>query len=226
MKTFILSAICSAFVSGTLLFGGVSYAQLSEKTPIIQVEKARKPSKRCYPYDKYYLLKKWLPLYIAILAILFIYIRETNDRKRQKKIASLSKQLAELQDTLGEADIDLKERQKIGQEYEKYVARHFRRKGYTVNLNGVKKGFDDEGIDLICSKNGETLLIQCKNWAKEKIIHENYIFQLYGAWKFYEKAEKIDATAYFYCTCKVTNQARIIARILGIKLVEEFKMLN
>lgn len=226
MKTFIISVICSAFVSGTLLFGAVSYANISEKTPIIQTEKTYKPKKHCYPYDKYYLLKKWLPLYIAILAILFIYIRETNDRKRQKKIATLSKQLAELQDEIGEADIALKERQKIGQEYEKYVARHFRRKGYTVSLNGVKKGFDDEGIDLICTKNGETLLIQCKNWAKEKMIHENYIFQLYGAWKFYEKAEKTEATAYFYCTCKVTNQARIIARILGIKLVEEFKMLN
>ena len=226
MKTFIISVICSAFVSGTLLFGAVSYAQLNEKTPIIQTEKTYKPKKRCYPYDKYYLLKKWLPLYIAILAILFIYIRETNDRKRQKKIASLSKQLEELQNTIGEANDNIKERQKIGQEYEKYVARHLRRKGYTVNLNGVKKGFDDEGIDLICTKNGETLLIQCKNWAKEKIIHENYIFQLYGAWKFYEKAEKTEATAYFYCTCKVTNQARIIARILGIKLVEEFKILN
>ena len=226
MKTFIISAICSAFVSITLLFGGVSYAQLSEKTPIIQTEKIYKSRKHCYPYDKYYHLKKWLPLYIAILAILFIYIRETNDRKRQKKIASLAKQLAELQDEIGEADFDLKERQKIGQEYEKYVARHFRRKGYTVSLNGIKKGFDDEGIDLICTKNGETLLVQCKNWAKEKIIHENYIFQLYGAWKFYEKAEKAEATACFYCTCKVTNQARIIARILGIKLVEEFKILN
>ena len=226
MKTFIISVICSAFVSGTLLFGAVSYAQLNEKTPIIQTEKTYKPKKRCYPYDKYYLLKKSLQIYKAILAILFIYIRETNDRKRQKKIAALSKQLAELQDQIGEADIAIKERQKIGQEYEKYVARHFRRKGYTVSLNGVKKGFDDEGIDLICTKDGEILLIQCKNWAKEKIIHENYIFQLYGAWKFYEKAEKTKASAYFYCTCKVTNQARIIARILGIQLIEEFKMLN
>ena len=226
MKTFIISVICSAFVSGTLLFGAVSYAHINEKTPIIQTEKVHKYSKRCYPYDKYYLLKKWLPLYIAILAILFIYIRETNDRKRQKKIATLSKQLAELQDEIGEADIDLKERQKIGQEYEEYVARYFRRQGYTVSLNGIKRGFDDEGIDLICTKAGETLLIQCKNWAKEKIIHENYIFQLYGAWKFYEKTEKTEAIACFYCTCKVTNQARIIARILGVKIVEEFKMLT
>ena len=131
-----------------------------------------------------------------------------------------------MQDEIGEADIGLKERQKIGQEYEKYIARHLRRKGYIVKLNGIKKGFDDEGIDLICTKAEETLLIQCKNWAKEKIIHENYIFQLYGAWKFFEKTEKIEAKACFYCTCKVTNQARIIARILGIQLIEEFKILN
>lgn len=201
-------------------------SQPKETASAVYVQKKYYPRKKCYPYDKFYLIKKWLPLYAAIFAILFIYLREKKDKNYQKKIDSLNKQLAKLEASLSENEKDLLERQKIGQIYEKYVGRHLQRKGYAVEYKGIKRGFDDEGIDLICNKDGETLLIQCKNWAKDKTIHENYIFQLYGAWKFYEVTEKKKASAALYCTCKVTNQARIIARILGIQIVEEFKMLN
>lgn len=229
MKRFIISFICSASVSVALLFGVVSYAKedgvsrtLLEKS----TEKTYTNTKKCYPYDKYYLLKKWLPLYIVVLAILFIYVSETKDRKRKKQLADLSQKIEDLQDELGDKARDIETRAKLGQEYEKYIGRYYRRQGYNINYNGIKKGFDDEGIDIICTKKEEILVIQCKNWAKDKILHENYIFQFYGAWKFFEKTEQKKAIACLYCSCKVTNQARIIARILGIKIFEEFKMLR
>lgn len=203
----------------------MSFAQMTETPQAAYQKKMYKP-KRCYPYDKYYLLKKWLPLYVAVFAVLAIYFQEKKDNKYKKKIAQLSKKNAELEDELGETAADIASRQKAGEQYEKYVGAIFRRQGYSVNYNGIKRGFDDEGIDLICKKADEVLLIQCKNWAKDKIIHENYVFQLYGAWKFYEAAEKTKAVACLYCTCKVTNQARIIARILGVQIKEEFKILS
>lgn len=200
--------------------------QPKETSSTVYVQRNYKPRKKCYPYDKFYLLKKWLPLYAVLFTILIIYLHEKKDRKHKEKIDSLTRQLADLETSLNQDERNLQERLKVGQIYEKYVGRYLQRKGYTVEYKGIKRGFDDEGIDLICCKDEEMLLIQCKNWAKDKVLHENYIFQLYGAWKFYEVTEKKKAAAALYCTCKVTNQARIIARILDIQIVEEFKMLN
>ena len=224
MKRFIINAIYSFCVCCTIWSGALSFMKMTD----VQAATYEKKTihKRCYPYDKYYLLKKWLPLYVAIFAVLAIYFQEKKDNNYKKKIAALSKKNAELEDQLGENAANLASRQKVGQQYEKYVGSFLRRRGYNVNYNGIKRGFDDEGIDLICKKSNEILLVQCKNWASDKIIHENYIFQLYGAWKFYEATEKVSAIACFCCTCKVTNQARIIARILGVKIKEEFKILS
>jgi len=71
---------------------------------------------------------------------------------------------------------EIKEQKKIkGQEYEKYVAKQLRILGFYVYENGRYKGRNDQGIDLIASKNGELNLIQCKNWNAEnkyRIDHE------------------------------------------------------
>lgn len=202
-------------------------------TPITnpQIEVAKrtqyKPGKRCYPYDKYYWLKKWMPLYVIIGGILFIYICEKKEKGYLKLISNQSRIIDSYEDQLGLKCINQKEREKAGQEYEEYIARHIRRKGYTVNYNGIKKGYDDEGIDLICRKPGaNTLLVQCKNWANDKIIHENYIFELYGAATYYKQREKEDVDVYFYATCPLSNKAKIVAVELGIIAKENFKILE
>jgi len=62
-----------------------------------------------------------------------------------------------------------------GKEYEKFVAGYYKLDGYDVNLHGIKKGKKDKGIDIICEKDEELILIQCKNWkedSKYKINHE------------------------------------------------------
>lgn len=67
---------------------------------------------------------------------------------------------------------DLKEK---GKEYEEFIANYFKLDGYEINLNGIKKGKKDKGIDIICNKEEELILIQCKNWkanTKFKIGHE------------------------------------------------------
>ena len=80
----------------------------------------------------------------------------------------------------------------IGKDYERYIGYLYESKGYKVEYHGIKKGFEDLGIDLICTKSDETLLIQCKNWKKESSIRENAINQLFGtSIKFYlEKVAK------------------------------------
>lgn len=223
MKSFIISALLSAVVSGTLLCGVVSFEQFKPEMPLVQNEIIGQTPINCYSYDKYHLLKKWLPLYIAITAILFIYLRETKDRRDKQQIAALSKKLKKLEDEIEPGSPTLEERQKSAQEYERKVAAHLRSKGYVVSYNGIKQGFDDEGIDLVATKGGEILLVEIKDWAKDKFIHENYVFQLVGETKFYEISEHKEAIPCLFCSCRLTDQARIKARVLGVKICEEFR---
>ena len=69
----------------------------------------------------------------------------------------------------------MKELKQKGSEYEKFVAGYYKLDGYNVNLHGIKKGKKDKGIDIICTKDEELILIQCKNWKEDsryKINHE------------------------------------------------------
>jgi hypothetical protein len=43
-----------------------------------------------------------------------------------------------------------------------------------------RKGFEDLGRDLICKKDNVVEIVQCKYWAREKIIHEKHIYYLFG----------------------------------------------
>lgn len=69
----------------------------------------------------------------------------------------------------------MKELKQKGREYEKFVAGYYKLDGYKIELHGIKKGVKDKGIDIICEKDQELILIQCKNWkedSKYKINHE------------------------------------------------------
>ena len=68
----------------------------------------------------------------------------------------------------------------IGRDYELYIGYIYTKKGYDVEYFGEFMGLEDLGRDLICKKDDEILIIQCKYWAKEKTIHEKHITQLYG----------------------------------------------
>ena len=54
----------------------------------------------------------------------------------------------------------------IGRLYEQYVGSLYEKKGWGVEYYGILEGFSDKGRDLICHKDNETLIIQCKNWSK------------------------------------------------------------
>ena len=69
----------------------------------------------------------------------------------------------------------------VGIEYERYIGYLCEKKGYSVGYNGAIFGYEDMGRDLILFKNNTVVLVQCKRWAKEKVIHENHVFQLAGS---------------------------------------------
>jgi len=128
----------------------------------------------------------------------------------------------------------------IGKEYERYIGHLYEEKGYSVEYHGIKYGFEDLGIDLICTKKQEVLLIQCKYWKKSSSIKENAINQLFGtSIKYFinnydNYQETFKNTLFqnseipfssqfqpiFITTTKLTDTATEFAKILKIKILE------
>lgn len=73
-----------------------------------------------------------------------------------------------------------KSKWEVGRDYELYIGHLFRKNGWQVVQNGINAKLEDLGRDLICRKNGVTLIVQCKFWSQNKEIHEKHIAQLLG----------------------------------------------
>jgi len=117
-----------------------------------------------------------------------------------------------------------KDKEEIGRDYERFIGWTFECAGYKVQYNGIEKKLEDGGIDLIC-RNGKTIdIVQCKNWAKEKIVHEKHINQLYGAFQSYKIENNINdsckAKAVFITSAEASETARRVANNLCVELIE------
>lgn len=113
-----------------------------------------------------------------------------------------------------------KSKEDIGRDYERYIGYLYERDGFKVNYQGIKMKLEDGGIDLICQKADIIHLVQCKNWGKDKIIHEKHINQLYGACSVYMKRKKVEVTPVFYTTINLSDEAKSIANELGVVIME------
>lgn len=112
----------------------------------------------------------------------------------------------------------------IGRLYERYVGYLFETEGYDVKYVGIIEGKEDLGRDLICTKGGEVIIIQCKNWSKFKTVYEKHIFQFFGTvFKYRDENKDKKVKAIFYCTTKLSDLARRFAKELDIDLVENHK---
>jgi restriction system protein len=57
------------------------------------------------------------------------------------------------------------------------VAEQYRRLGYQVRLTAVT---GDHGIDLICTRQNERIVVQCKRYSGRSAVPESVIRDLYG----------------------------------------------
>ena len=107
----------------------------------------------------------------------------------------------------------------IGRDYEMYIGYLYEDLGYRVQYTGILKKLEDMGRDLIATNKEETLIIQCKNWSKENVIHEKHIFQLFGTIVLYniEHPNK-PATGVFITSTSLSETAEKIANELNIKV--------
>lgn len=114
----------------------------------------------------------------------------------------------------------------IGRDYELYVGYTYQQKGYTVDYFGSYMGLEDLGRDLIAKKDSKTLIIQCKYWSHEKVIHEKHITQLYGTMASYIIEQGVptkNVTGIIVTNIKLSEQAKKMADYLKIRYVEDFE---
>ena len=113
-----------------------------------------------------------------------------------------------------------KSKWQVGRDYEMYIGYLCEREGYKVKYTGIIEKLEDMGRDLIATKGNDVLIVQCKNWAQEKTIHEKHIFQLYGTVVMFSLNSKKNVKGIFVTTTKLSDTAKKVAEHLGITIVE------
>lgn len=111
-----------------------------------------------------------------------------------------------------------------GIQYERYIGYRHEANGYRVEYHGAQLGLDDLGIDLVCIKDDEVRIVQCKRLSSAKGIpvRENVIAQVYGAARYYtmEHSQLINAIPVLYTSYECSDTARRFAQLLGVRLFE------
>jgi len=168
---------------------------------------------------------------------------ENEDRVKDYLTSEEYRSLPSIERNQKALDRYLKNRNKskwaIGRDYEMYVGYLFSQKGYSIHYKGIIDGFEDLGRDLIATKGSEVCIIQCKNWAQYKEIHEKHIFQLFGTtmeyWVRYfastQKQKSFEAFSHllnehrlrpiFFTSTSLSEKAREMAQALSVEVVEK-----
>lgn len=112
-----------------------------------------------------------------------------------------------------------------GIDYERYVGYLFEKDSLQVKYSGALTGKEDMGRDLIVGRGKNIKIVQCKRYAKEKQIHENTVFQLYGSCVQYQLQHPgTKVTGAIYTTTMLSDVARACAQEMGIELYENFPL--
>ncbi len=114
----------------------------------------------------------------------------------------------------------------IGRFYERYLGYLYEQDGWKVEYQGIVKGYEDLGRDLICEKGNQVLIVQAKCWASDKLIHEKHIFQLFGTTQLYlmnhQQNDRVDSnvSAVFITTTSLSPVAKKATQWLKIQVNE------
>ena len=136
-----------------------------------------------------------------------------------------------LQKKIDEYNKKIHSKSGIGELYERQIRYLYEKSGWRVVPYGILKGKNDLSRDLICTKKKQVLIIQAKNWSKNKTIHENHIMQLAGTILFYIYKNNRTPQGLFITTTKLSDRAKEVAKKLNIqhrniKLDKNFPMIK
>lgn len=119
----------------------------------------------------------------------------------------------------------------VGRDYELYCGSIYREEGYLVDQFGVNRQLQDMGRDLICKKENEILIAQCKFWGQNKTIYEKHIAQLFGTTVAYAlengysvesvltpQSSSIRVIPVFITSTELSDVAKMFAQMLGVQI--------
>ncbi len=88
---------------------------------------------------------------------------------KQKKTAQETQNRKDEEETSTQEEDYLKQK---GDAYERYIGKQFEAKGDVVIYNGLMRGYEDDGVDIISiSMQTKSIhLVQCKNWTKKPML--------------------------------------------------------
>lgn len=118
----------------------------------------------------------------------------------------------------------------IGRDYERYIGYLHDHEGFRVQYHGIEFGYEDLGRDLICSKDRDVRIVQCKYWSAHRTLHEKHVCQIFGTAAAYRTKRgeqgdlfgKAQITAWLYVSCAASPTAKEFAQMLGVNLMENF----
>jgi hypothetical protein len=126
----------------------------------------------------------------------------------------------------------------VGRDYERFIGYLYEQKGYSVYYQGIEQGLEDLGRDLVCKKDGQIEIVQCKYWRQDRTIHEKHINQLFGTTVEYfvkhvdhqsrSQSDLFSAmlrsqiTPTFVTSASLSDTAREFAAVLGVKVMDNF----
>ena len=94
------------------------------------------------------------------------------DAKRKVKIKQAEEEAQKILDGIKKDENKTDFLKQQGDAYEKFIGYEFEKKGDLVIYNGLIRGYEDDGVDVIAiSMEQKTIhLIQCKNWTKKPMM--------------------------------------------------------
>jgi hypothetical protein len=122
--------------------------------------------------------------------------------------------------------IGQKSKWQIGRDYELYCGIEYEKKGWQVEYFGMEKKLEDMGRDLVAINRNEHHVIQCKYWAKDKLIHEKHISQLFGSTVVYglDLPPQVKVTPVFITNIELSLTAKRFAEKLGVVTIEKYPL--
>lgn len=115
-------------------------------------------------------------------------------------------------------------RQMSWRQFEQLAGEAFRRQGYAIEETGL--GGADGGIDLILRKNGQTMLVQCKQWQNRQ-VGVKVVREMYGLLAHHKAAAvKIVALGDYTPDAHRFSQDKPIELIHGAELIATVRKLQ
>ena len=142
----------------------------------------------------FYVPMSWFVLVVGLIGAVMSWVKQRHRRK------------------LFDAQQGLESIAALGwRHFEQLVGEAFRRQGYMVEETGL--GGADGGIDLVLSKNGRRVLVQCKQW-RQRQVGAKVVREMYGLLA-HHRADEVKIA----CSGTYTRDAQEFAKDKPIELI-------